>query len=216
MFTCEHVIAEKLIEKKSSTFITYDYRDNNKKDFIIPLDDKNRFIRSYLYLGIDATVVQIFPDKDEIKKELFYEYDIYDMENLINDNYKELQKKNIKIFQFPGGEINDLNYSSGQFFDIFYINRFIHRALTLSGSSGSPILYYYNGKFIIFGIHKGSGKNKYFGKIEINLTEEKYINYGHFIYPIIDSLRKNNDIFIKTKEFTAEIFNNEQKGVLLI
>ena len=138
------------------------------------------------------------------------------MENLINDNYKELQKKNIKIFQFPGGEINDLNYSSGQFFDIFYINRFIYRALTLSGSSGSPILYYYNSKFIIFGIHKGSGKNKYFGKIEINLTEEKYINYGHFIYPIIDSLRKNNDKFIKTKEFTAEIFNNEQKGALLI
>ena len=152
-----------------------------------------------MYLGIDATVVQIFPDKDEIKKEFFYENDIYDMENLINDNYKELQKKTIHIFQFPGGEINDLKYSSGQFCEIFDINGFLHRASTLSGSSGSPILYYYNDKFIIFGIHKGSGSYKHFGKIgkiETNLTEGKDINCGHFIYPIIYSLRKDNYLFI--------------------
>ena len=39
-----------------------------------------------------------------------------------------------------------------------------------------------------------------------------YANIGNFIYPIIDSLRKDTHYFAKSIIFTGEIFENIQKG----
>ena len=71
LITNEHVIPEELIETKAEIEILY--AQNNQKDVLkIKLDQGERFIRNYGYLGIDATAVQIFPEKDEIKKEFFF------------------------------------------------------------------------------------------------------------------------------------------------
>ena len=213
LLTCEHIITDEIIEKQTEITIKYDYFSNNK-EYIIKLDEENRFIRTYNYLGIDATIVQIFPNKNEISEDFFFENNKIDF--LVEYNYKELEKKNIHIFQFPG-EGNTLSYSTGTYLEIYNINGFIHKASTDKGSSGSPILYFYQNSFIVFGIHKGSLEvKKYMEKEETEFNIGGYANIGNFIYPIIDSLRKDTLYFAKSIIFTGEIFENIQKGELLI
>ena len=77
--------------------------------------------------------------EDGIKKEFFFEHNL--IKDLAKDNYKELQKKCIQIFQFPG-QGDKLGYSTGEYLENFEINGFLHKATTEPGSSGSPILYF--------------------------------------------------------------------------
>ena len=221
LLTCEQLIREYLINTPTEIEIKYNYISNTRESIkvSIKLDDTNRFIKTYKYLGIDAAIVQIFPDKDEIKEEFFFEYKLFD--DIVKDNYKELLKKYIHIFYYPG--VGDtLNPSTGEFLEIYEINGFLHNSSTESGSSGSPILYYYNNSFIILGIHiEQKDTEKLKGKIDTELKDGETINMGNFIYPIINCLKKDNiifikDMFFKSLKFTGDIIENEQKGELYI
>ena len=197
LITNEHVIPEDLIENKAVIEILYAHIQNEVLK--IKLDENERFIRNYGYLGIDATAIQIFPEKNEINKEFFFKND--NLEILSKDNYKILEKNNIHILQYPGSG-NKLSISQGAYLGIDNINEFYHSASTVPGSSGSPIFVFYDSKIIIFGIHKG-GKEKR--------------NVGEFIYPLIHSL-KINAYFEKTDIFKGKIIEENdnciQKGEL--
>ena len=221
LLTCEHIIREYLINTPAEIEIKYNYISNTRESIkvSIKLDDTNRFIKTYKYLGIDAAIIQIFPDKDGIKEEFFFEYKLFD--DIVKDNYKELLKKYVHIFYYPG--VGDtLNPSTGEFLEIYEINGFLHNSSTESGSSGSPILYYYNNSFIILGIHiEQKDTEKLKGKIDTELKDGETINMGNFIYPIINCLKKDNiifikDMFFKSLKFTGDIIENEQKGELYI
>lgn len=184
LITNEHVISEDLIENEAEIIILYTEKEKLK----IKLNKKERFIRNYGYLGIDATVIQIFPDKKEIKKKFFFKNN--NLEILAKNNYEILKNKNVHILQYPGSK-NILSYSQGEYVEIFNLNEFFHKASTQSGSSGSPIFVFYNDKIVIFGIHRG-------GK------EDEKKNLGEFIYPIIHSL-KLDALFYKSKKFKGEV-----------
>ena len=221
LLTCEHIITDELINNESEIEIRYNYISNGNTKYSIlklKLKENERFIRTYKYLGIDAAIVQIFPNKNEINEEFFFENNINnELDELVKDNYKELNKKTIHILQFPDGG-DTLSYSTGDFLEIYNINEFLHKASTHSGSSGSPILYFHNDKsLIIFGIHKGGSiSEKFKGKVKTELKKGENLNYGNLIYPIIDSLRKDNSMFVKNIIFKGEIIENEQKGELLL
>ena len=200
LITNEHVISEDLIENNTEIEILY-AQNTQEEIFKIKLNKNERFIRNYGYLGIDATVIQIFPEKNEINKEFFFKND--DIEALAKSNYEMLKDINIHILQYPGsGKI--LSISQGDYLGFYNINEFFHSASTESGSSGSPIFIFYKDKIVIFGIHRGGKEKK---------------NLGEFIYPIIHSL-KINAFFDKSNAFKGEIIEeNEhciQKGELKI
>ena len=114
-----------------------------------------------------------------------------------------LKDKSIHILQYPGSR-NVLTFSQGDYLGIYNINEFFHSASTEPGSSGSPVFIFYEGKIVIFGIHRGKKENK---------------KLGDFIYPIILSL-KINAFFDKSKLFKGEIIEEKdhciQKGELKI
>ena len=199
LITNEHVITEDLIDSQAEIVILYTQKEKIK----IKLNKKERFIRNYGYLGIDATVIQIFPEKKEIKKKYFFKNN--NLEILARNNYEILKNKNVHILQYPGTE-NILSYSQGEYEGIFNINEFFHKASTSNGSSGSPIFVFCDNKIVIFGIHRG-GKEK----------EQK--NMGDFIYPIVHSL-KINTLLYKSKKFKGEVIKKTdtfiQKGELII
>ena len=221
LITCDHVIKEQFRKKENIIEIRYNYTPDcqHYDNLSITLDEDKRFIKSYRYLGIDSLIIQIFPDEDGIKKEFFFEHKL--IKDLAKDNYKELQKKYVQIFQFPG-QGDKLGYSTGEYLENFEINGFLHKATTEPGSSGSPILYFYDKKPVIFGIHTaGKYVEKLIGKAETEFNNGECANIGNFIFPIIDSLRNDDiifikDLFFKGAKFTGDIFENDQKGELYI
>ena len=164
LMTNEHVITKDMIESKITIKIFY---DNKYKSVVIELNKKKRFIKDYLYLGIDAIIIEIIKE-DEIKDEYFL---LPNMKYI--NGYKEFENKEIYIPQYPGGK--ELSSSKGI---IKSINNyeFSHLASTQKGSSGSPI--FIEGTTEVIGIHKQGKKNK----------KEKRAN---FIGPIVESLKKN-------------------------
>ena len=218
LLTFAHAITEYLANNNIEIEIRYNYISENKNIIKIKLYEKERFIRNYSYLGIDASAIEIFKDK-EISKEFFYDNDNYNINILMKNNYELLRNINIHVFQFPGHE-DELNYSSGNFLEIFKIFQFYHEASTLPGSSGSPIFCFINDSITIFGIHKGGTKIKNIIGTELkNYDDEKNAKIGDFIYPLIDSLRKNAD-YDESGIFKGEIIENlnssVQKGELLL
>ena len=76
LITSEHIIDEKIIKKNTNILIKYDYHEENHKQLSIEINkdtEDKRFIRSFQYLGIDATVVQIY--ENEIEEKYFYFFD---------------------------------------------------------------------------------------------------------------------------------------------
>ena len=200
LITNEHIISEDLIKNKAEIEILYSQNTQNEV-LKIKLDENERFIRNYGYLGIDATVIQIFPEKNEINKEFFFKND--NLEILSKYNYKILENNNIHILEYHGSG-NILSISQGAYLGIYNINEFYYSASTEPDSSGSPIFVFYDSKIIIFGIHKGGKENR---------------NVGEFIYPLIHSL-KINAYFEKSNIFKGEIIEENdhciQKGELFI
>ena len=188
LITCEHIITKQFIKDKKVIEIGYNYINENNYKINIQLNGDVRFIREYTYLDVDATVVQIFPEKKEIEKDYFYEIKNIDILN----NYETFKGNNIHILQFPGGE-NILSYSQGKYLDKFNINGFYHAASTEGGSSGSPIFILNNNEIIIFGIHKAA-------------LDDDDKNVGNFIFPIIDSLNRNS-VYEESTIFRGEIID---------
>lgn len=92
----EHVLTKEMIYSKEKKKIKVSY-DNESKNIEIILDDKERFIKDYTYIDIDAVVVEIL-EKDKIREDYF----LLPNKKYIN-KYNELKNKDINILQFPGG-----------------------------------------------------------------------------------------------------------------
>ena len=166
LMTCEHIITNEIIENNKTIEIYY---DNQKKKIKIELNKNERFIKNFLDLNIDCTIVEILPN-DNISEDYFLIPNI-DYSN----NYDDIKNKKIYIpqFQIEG----NLSYSKGEINKIEGY-QFSYNVSTLYDSSGSPIFLIQTTSVI--GISKGGYKNQ----------KE---NYGDFIFPII-GLLKNEKI----------------------
>ena len=175
-----------MIEKKKTIYIK-----NSYNPFSIILDKTERFIRDYTYMNIDATLIEIFPEKLNIPKNFFLSPDPKFM-----NGYDIFNNLEVYIAHFPldsGLKINEGNISGIK----KYSFQFIHSIDTQSGSSGGPI--FEKDSIYILGIHKQG-------------SEVIKKNYASFIYPIVDSLNNNND-YIEMKYYDLEdsIYEGEFK-----
>jgi hypothetical protein len=162
--TNQHVITPEIIKNKEKIKIFY---ENEKKNLIIELEQEDRFIKYYKdSLKIDATVIQIL-DKDNIEDNYFLTPN-YDYEK----GYQQFKGKTMSVAQYPLGE--ELSMSTGKITHNTNIV-FSHTASTLEGSSGGPIVL--KGSDKVLGIHFGG-------------NEDKQENYGYFIGPVIDDIKK--------------------------
>lgn len=154
--TCAHVIEQKSIKSNQEIQINYNYNKQEYKILKIKLNEKERFIREYLYLDVDATVVEIL--EEEIDKDCFFflDKDNFDILNDFKNNIEKYINKSIFIFQIP----KDLGYSSGKIISSEDLTKYSHSSSTESGSSGSPILIYTNKKLILLEYIKGEKQIK--------------------------------------------------------
>ena len=152
----------------------------------IDLNENERYIRDYLYLGIDVIIIEII-EEDNIKEKYF----LLPNREYIN-GYKEYENKRIYIPQYPGGE--ELSNSKGIIKSINE-NEFSHLASTKGGSSGSPI--FIEGTIKVIGIHK-QGKR------------DNSENYGNFLGPIIESLKMN--LKYEKKNYNKDQYEGEYKN----
>jgi len=103
LMTNEHVITPEMIENQEEIEIYYDNQKNRNK---IVLNKEERFIRDYMFLNIDAIVIEIL-NKDDINDYFFLTPNL----DYIND-FDELVNKKISITQFPKG--GGLCHSEGE------------------------------------------------------------------------------------------------------
>ena len=194
LMTNEHVIDQSMIDGSELITIFFDNQKQNRK---IKLDKKSRFIQSYRYMEIDATVVEIIKD-DKISKDSFLSFN-FELNFEYKNNPEKLIGKKIYILQFPYGE--DLKYSEGDINEInIYINQLSHSSSTEYGSSGSPIFLCHNNELI--GIHKQKSRN---GKK----------NFGNFIFPVVLSIRNNyqyNEKKYKDGIYEGDYNNDVREG----
>ena len=188
LMTNEHVITHDMVDNEEELEIFY---DNQRRRNKIILNKEERFIRDYTFINIDAIVIEIL-NKDNINDYFFL------LPNLdyIND-FDSLLHKKISVTQFPEGGC--LSHSEGELKSITQYE-FSHLASTKNGSSGSPI-FLDNVPYVI-GIHK-QGK--------IDGTE----NYGDFIGPVVESIKKDLEFTIKKYDngnYEGEIKNDMKEG----
>ena len=94
--TCEHVVTHKMIISQEDIKILF---DNEEEKIYINLNDKERFIKSYKYLNIDATVIQILP-KDNIDDKYYLSPNL----DYLN-GYEQFKNKKIYIRNFQTEKI---------------------------------------------------------------------------------------------------------------
>lgn len=189
LVTCEHVLRNSYIEEKKKIKVYY---DNHNKTLDLQLDKKERFIRQYTYMDIDATVVEIKPS-DNVEKKYFLSFN---PDYVKEENFNSLENKNIFIIQYPLA--GPLKKSEGKILSIdHYQKNFSYNASTDKGSSGSPI--FLENTSLVIGLHRRGFLNK-------ERIREK--NYGNFIGPIIRSLMDDAS-FISLESENNLIFEGE-------
>ena len=173
----EHIIRRDIINNSiNNIIIKY---DSEFKIANIRLDKNKRFIESFKNIGLDITVVQIL-DEDNIPEDFF----LYsESQDFVKNS--DLIKMNIYIPQYAQGK--ELVNSRGSIIKVDKYE-FTHLASTEHGSSGSPIFLQYS--IEVIGIHKEGSKTK---------SE----NYGDFIYPIFDIIKKE----INKKRYNGKYSN---------
>ena len=188
LVTCEHVLTNSYIEEKQQIKVYY---ENQNKIIDLLLDDKERFIRTYTYMDIDATVVEIKPS-DNVKEKYFLSFN---PDYVKAENFNSLRNKNIFIIQYPLG--GPLKKSEGKILSIdHYQKNLSYNASTDKGSSGSPI--FLENTSLVIGLHRRGFLNK----------EGLGENYGNFIGPIICSLM-DDALFINFGSKNDLIFQGE-------
>ena len=186
LMTNEHLVSKKMIKLKKHIEILY---DDESKSITIHLDETKRFIREYTYIGIDATVIEILND-DNINSKYF----LLIPEEI--EEYNNYKNKEIFIVQFL---LDESSPPSNKIKSIRNF-KFTHLERTEPDSLGSPIILKDTKKVI--GIHC-SGSNI------------KEVNYGYFIWPIIQSLRLNLKFDIVNNNgniYEGEFKNNKFEG----
>ena len=94
LMTCEHLIKKEAIELSEKMEIYYDNQYERRE---IELNKNERYIRDYLYMNIDAVVIEIIKE-DNINEIYFLLPNI----EYIN-GYEIYLNKEIYIAQYPGG-----------------------------------------------------------------------------------------------------------------
>ena len=163
LMSYEHVIKKQYIESKGNIEIF-----NSNHNLKIELDKDKRYIQDFLFLKLDAIIIEII-EKDFIDKNEFL---LPSLEYL--NGYSEFKNKTIGIYQYPqiSSEINyEIFYDKGEITEINeYEYELAYLVNTDKGSSGSPIFIINDNK--ILRIHKQGDK-------------PKKLNYGLFIWPIV-------------------------------
>ena len=157
---------------------------NNNHNIDINLKDENRFIAQFKYLETYTIIIEILPS-DNINDSLFLSPNLNYM-----DDYKTLEKSKIYIPYLNDGNIDR------------YVNKIIfieNNKFLYSGYSGyknidlSGFPIFCESTSLILGINK----------------KEKDINFGYFIYPIIDFLNgKKID-----NSYNKYLFNNDNQNL---
>ena len=170
LMTNDHVVNrdELIFEQLKITF------DDDKIEKIINIDSE-RIIYSNDKNEYDITIIEIFPEKDNIFH--FLEIDI-----IINKNINE----SIYIIQYPNAKNMANSYGKIKNVEGFYI---YNDCSTEKGSSGSPIFLLKNYKII--GIHRGFDKDTCFN---IGTLLEEPINEFKKIFSNKKKINKNNYI----------------------
>ena len=182
LMTNEHVLKKEFIESKKDFDLYFDFE---KQHIRIKLDRKERIIKDYKFFDgekLDITILEIL-EADNIDKDLFLSA------NSTYFDYNNLVGKRIYIPQYP--VINkkaDLRYSEGKIVKISNKYEILHEANTKGGSSGSPI--FLENTTEVIGIHKAGLESTEVTGIHKGGHELLGINYGSFIYPIINLFRK--------------------------
>ena len=160
----EHVITKSAIQNKDKINIYY---DNESKTKEIQLNENERYIKSFIDIGLDITVVEIL-DKEKISIDYF-------LEPLLDVNTITLINSNIYRVQYTSE--NELNFFIGKIKEIEKYEFAYLSCLERRCSSGSPIFLEKDIK--VLGIHKA-------------YNIEDFQLYGEFIYPVINLVK--NDI----------------------
>ena len=168
LMTCNHVLKENDIKIGKS--INYSL-DNDKKTFNITIDN-SRLV--YTNEEIDFTIIQLRKD-EYISLDYFL---TIDEEVLKGKSKKDFIENSICLLHYPKGLKSNLSF--GTIKSITEDKEEIqHNCGSESGSSGGPLINLINFKLI--GIHKGHKNNK-------------NLNLGQYIKPIVDNFFKNNDL----------------------
>ena len=161
----EHVITKNIINNSNNNIlIKY---DSEFKIANIKLDKNIRYIKSFENIPLDITCVEII-EEDNINRDFF----LWNEPEAFVKN-ADLIKSNIYIPQYAQGK--ELVNARGS---IININKyeFTHLVSTEHGSSGSPV--FLENSIDVLGIHKQGSKSK-------------SQNYGDFIYPIFEIIKKD-------------------------
>ena len=191
--TNEHVVTRKMVENQITIDVYYDCEHKNRE---IELNSKERFIKDFKDITIDAILIEILP-KDNISNDYF----LLPQKDYM-DNYDKLIGEKITIIQYPKGEIK---YAGGKILEKTVLEKakyeFVYNASTDDGSSGSPI--FIKGTTKVIGIHKGGSGN-----------EEIKINYGDFIWPIFCYFKNFQKNIINTQNNNN--FNNVSNKAIMV
>ena len=159
----EHVITKSAIQNKDKINIYY---DNESKTKEIQLNENERYIKSFIDIDLDITVVEIL-DKENISIDYF-------LEPLLDVNTITLINSNIYRVQYTS--VIELNFFIGKIKEIKKYE-FVYLSCSERCSSGSPI--FLENDIKVLGIHKA-------------YNIEDFQLYGEFIYPVINLVK--NDI----------------------
>ena len=152
LFTNNHVLKEYDIEIGSK--IKFEYLEYQKSFFNTSYNTVKKEIeikenrRVFTSKELDYTCIELFESDGIIN---YFKI----LPQLYKHNRDDLEKKDIFILQFPND--NDLSFSNGKIKSI-KDHDIIHNALTVHGSSGSPIIIRNKDNYIV-GLHRCSIKN---------------------------------------------------------
>ena len=195
LLTNDHCISKKDIDSKLTIRMYYGKSDDEViKE--IKLDNKKRFIKSFIDSNIDATLVEILPS-DKIKEKRYLFPDL----NYV-DGYDQYIKTEIYTAGYPNVYKNrgEKHFSSGKIIDYKnkkYKIQFLHNSSTKEGSSGSPLI---NSTMKVIGIHYGCN----------NLQT---LNHGVFIGEIIKNLKKEENKIILHTNGEGENKKSEEEEI---
>ena len=137
LITNNHVLNEDELRQNKKIKISF---DDDKIIKIINIFPERKI---YTSINYDTTIIEIFPEKDDIK----YFLDVEINSEQLND------KEQIYILQYPNGINCSVSYGYIQDINDFNI---AHKCSTENGSSGGPIILL--NTFKVIGVHKGSSK----------------------------------------------------------
>ena len=190
LITNNHILNENEILNDRIIKISLD-DDKIKKDI-----KKYPERKSYTSSKYDTTIIEIFPDKDDIRNFL-------DLENNFTNSEKEYREREAYVLQYPKG--NKCSVSFGNIIDINEFN-IIHKCSTEHGSSGGPIILL--NIFKVIGVHKGSSTSNF----EFNLGTLLKFPINEFYSKFNDSIKINskNEIHSETDLYSINngIINN--------